>query len=1133
MIQNGKIFKVYQKKEDSNQWETISTVDLYSKGIEPIKVLNVYPDSSKVPTVTFKYLDGATQNLPKSAALKVWMEGGTMNGTSFKSYGKNPITGEQIIKVTPVSNTAFNNNPNIIWNYDIVMFGTWDGSGDTFPNDNAIKVVENYINAGYGIVAGHDTIGYDYNYYKVGLSKLRKYFNIDIGYFNRVNVNNNLVDLRVRWAYLSCYITVNKTGFLTNFPYELPLGAKLTIPSTHSCSNAAKGNVWMTLSNGTDSWLNYGSANNYYNAGGKGNPYYYLTTWNNTAMIQTGHSNGESTDDERKVLANTLFYLKQRTTATSFTDNSSQDLKAPNAPTINAVRENKKIKISYNANDNGSKYSFYVEAYNSSNATLKIATSNQRTETVTTGTKGYYYIIDNDSSNKDFSITANGVSYTESSNMTVDLSNNGKYIHMKAIDVAGNVSSPSVLKININTDKKVNVKLDLDGGILDQKEGIIEEEVIVGDSINLEIPEKEGYSFLGWYSNQKWTEKVTDKEYAPTSNTTLYARWKRDYTITVDNDRDGHTYNSYQIFQGDYSEKEDKNGNKIPILSNIEWGKEFQKEIEEGKTHGDRIIELLKENEKDKSESYKLYTECKTAEDVANVLKTMPNDGDVIREFTKIVGQYILENNIPLSKGTCELVEEKDELGNVIKTNYKITHLEPGYYLVIDAEANPKDDAYSRYLIDVVQDVTMEVKSSIPKLKKKVIGNNIKTLVEGTGTSEDNPAQYIIDDKHNTAAYKTPSENYNSKDYDIEFELKSYIPNPDGYSSYKFEIVDILAKGFDLDENSIKVYLGENEYSKTREKVIKGNEETGEKDRLETVENYTINSIEITSENYAEYKNYFEEEGKTYPENYKESQYGKTLISIEINDLIGQIKDEFVTIGQDVFVRYNSKLNGKGEVGNIPNINEAYLKYSNNPYNNEQITQTTTQTTYTYTIDLYVSKIAELKSTTDEMEYLEGAEFEIYSKPNTVEDREPIATITVEGITDAEGNIISSKGLYSSFGSGTYYLKETKSPEGYNKLREEIEIEIIATCDELGAITWTVEDKINNDLVLAQIGVKEIGEGENKTSIPIIKLQVENTSGFQLPVTGGKGTAIFTITGLIIMLVVVLFIKLSKNRIND
>ncbi len=680
---------------------------------------------------------------------------------------------------------------------------------------------------------------------------------------------------------------------------------------------------------------------------------------------------------------------------------------------------------------------------------------------------------------------------------------------MKAEDVAGNISEPSVLKLDVNLDNKVKVKLDLDGGVLDQKEGIIEEEVIIGDSINLEIPEKNGYSFMGWYLNQNWTEKVTDEEYAPTSNTTLYAKWKRDYTITVDNDRDGHTYNSYQIFQGDYYEKEDKKENKISILSNIEWGKELQKEVEEGKTHGDKILELLKEKNSE------LYKKCEKTEDVASVLQGMPNDGEIIREFTDVVGKYILENNIPLSKGTCELVEEKDENGNVINTNYKITHLEPGYYLVIDAEANPKDDAYSRYLIDVVQDVTMEVKSSIPKLNKKVIGNNIKTLVEGTGTSEENPDQYIIDDKHNTSTYKKESETYNSEDYDIEFELKSYIPNPDGYNTYKFEIVDILAKGFDLDNNSIKVILGENEYPKQREKVIKGNEEIGEEDKTETIENYTINSIVITAENYESYKSYFEEEGKEYPEGYTESQYGKTLILIEINDIIGQIKDKFITIGQDVFVRYNSKLNGKGEVGNIPNINEAYLKYSNDPYHNDKITQTTTQTTYTYTIELDLSKIAELKSETDEMEYLEGAEFELYNEANTVENRIPIATITTDELGQA---------LYSSLGTGTYYLKEVKSPEGYNKLREEIEIEVKAICDEFGTIIWTVEEKDNNSLIHVQIVEKE------GTTIPEIKLQVENKSGFQLPVTGGTGIRIFVVLGLSIMVSVGIYLK--SNRKN-
>ena len=59
---------------------------------------------------------------------------------------------------------------------------------------------------------------------------------------------------------------------------------------------------------------------------------YYLTTWNNTAMIQTGHSNGASTEDERKVLANTLFYLKQLTHKTEILDNSARDIADPNKP---------------------------------------------------------------------------------------------------------------------------------------------------------------------------------------------------------------------------------------------------------------------------------------------------------------------------------------------------------------------------------------------------------------------------------------------------------------------------------------------------------------------------------------------------------------------------------------------------------------------------------------------------------------------------------------------------------------------------------------------------------------------------------------------------------------------------------
>ena len=85
---------------------------------------------------------------------------------------------------------------------------------------------------------------------------------------------------------------------------------------------------------------------------------YYLTTWNNTAMIQTGNSRGASTEDERKVLANTLFYLKQLTKKTEVLDNSARDIADPNKvegiSTI--VNENNNTSVKFRKPEDNRKY---------------------------------------------------------------------------------------------------------------------------------------------------------------------------------------------------------------------------------------------------------------------------------------------------------------------------------------------------------------------------------------------------------------------------------------------------------------------------------------------------------------------------------------------------------------------------------------------------------------------------------------------------------------------------------------------------------------------------------------------------------------------------------------------------------
>ena len=85
---------------------------------------------------------------------------------------------------------------------------------------------------------------------------------------------------------------------------------------------------------------------------------YYLTTWNNTAMIQAGHSSGESTEGERKVLANTLFYLKQLTHKTEILDNSARDIADPNkVNNVNLIMNNDGTStIKFNRPEDNRKY---------------------------------------------------------------------------------------------------------------------------------------------------------------------------------------------------------------------------------------------------------------------------------------------------------------------------------------------------------------------------------------------------------------------------------------------------------------------------------------------------------------------------------------------------------------------------------------------------------------------------------------------------------------------------------------------------------------------------------------------------------------------------------------------------------
>lgn len=383
------MFKGYQSKDGGKTWQTISLMDYTS--VKEIKVLQIYP------------IENA------KGQLKTWME---TNG-----YGKG------IIKVDSVYIDDFNNNPNAYlsktngkWNYDVLFLGTWDSNNSKDLSAASKSLTESYINDGGGCIFGHDTIRWD-TYNTAGalpnFTSLAKY----------VNITQNLY-----WAEgksnASTSVKIIKKGLFTTYPWNIgEIGTVLKIPAAHSVGQSGNGDIWLEFVNQTA-----------IPEGDKGN--FYLTTYNNCAMIQTGHSNGAATEDEQKIIANLIFYNYQLSEATSVTDNSAMDTTAPNKPKVTE----KDSKFYFSATDNGTTYKHKIEAYAKNDTSTPIDTSNITTSTVTTGIKGYRYLYDN---NKDTVITSqNG---TEVTSDAIPYSNEGGYLHVASVDNAGNISETTTI----------------------------------------------------------------------------------------------------------------------------------------------------------------------------------------------------------------------------------------------------------------------------------------------------------------------------------------------------------------------------------------------------------------------------------------------------------------------------------------------------------------------------------------------------------------------------------------------------------------------------------------------------------------------------------------------------------------
>lgn len=228
--------------------------------------------------------------------------------------------------------------------------------------------------------------------------------------------------------------------------------------------------------------------------------------------------------------------------------------------------------------------------------------------------------------------------------------------------------------------------------------------------------------------------------------------------------------------------------------------------------------------------------------------------------------------------------------------------------------------------------------------------------------------------------------------------------------------------------------------------------------------------------------------------------------------------------GAEIKVTYQAKVN-KNAI--VETKNSATLEYSNKPGTEETgTTKPSEVVTPTYPLDV--------KKTDTKDTMLAGAHFKLYASTTDgnidknkvikvtkdVENTDGKYTyaanqsaedaidemVTVANKIDEQGYNLHINGL----AEGTYYLVETKAPDGFNKLTAPVVIKITKSADT-DVNKWTIskDGTVENDKII----------------------DIENSTGSLLPSTGGRGAIAFAvIAALLVFGVAVSFIRDKRKE---
>ena len=581
---------------------------------------------------------------------------------------------------------------------------------------------------------------------------------------------------------------------------------------------------------------------------------------------------------------------------------------------------------------------------------------------------------------------------------------------------------------------------------------------------------------------------------------------------TVKNETN-HPYDAYQIFAANfYDETPEGKENEEPpyddeILSNIDWGSSME----------DKVIEFVTAltspgNDAfgtpnpfaDSSAQIPTLTETSSSEDKAKAAKAIANvlnvHTELANEFAQFVATKGAEGNF-LYLGASEATIPADTTSN------NQVSLEGGYYLFLDTVDTGNTNEYVNLnLLEVTgpnDTITIRQKNDKPSIDKQV---------------QDNESADPDDEWADTADHKLYEP--------FSFKLTSVIPSTtqlENYDAYMVKFSDVMSEGVTFEKIlSVKVNGKTVNRRETREYNTESDEQSGYYLATEFGEGEDEGTLQTNEE----------ELNKVIAAHFS--------FTLTIDDILGYLQEDELSEAVTIEVIYEAHLNENATItvpgvhdGVTTNNNSVELVYSNNP-NGKGTGKTLPDKVWVFTYEMPNHKYT--KNDGQEIA-MEGAGFTLYYG-NTTDEVVPliwddnkdfyrIATETEQKAIRENPDItkkfeitsLADTGFFNVYGLdvGNYLLVETTTPPGFN------------TCDEMTIVIKADPDhKEVNGEENASVTVKMTVNG-----VETENNGVENNKGVTLPETGGIGTTIFTVSGIILVIIAGVLLVTKKRMSKE